>query len=169
MYIKYTSFFPSEKSYPIASQLSSSTPNHRQLLLSAVRSNLLLLSLPIFLSSLLPLEPMKKPSRFFLQQWLLSRGLHPGQPSCSPDPQQEVQHGCCAWTPSLMCCSKLTVALDSFRSASCKATLQPTVDSFCSRGDHSVLLFYRRHRVCDCTLMIECRYISLASRSEPRG
>ncbi|KAM9481260.1 protein-methionine sulfoxide oxidase mical3a isoform 2-T3 [Clarias gariepinus] len=34
-------------------------------------------------------EPMKKPSRFFLQQWLLSHGLRPEQPSCSPDPQQE--------------------------------------------------------------------------------
>ncbi|GAA6090725.1 protein-methionine sulfoxide oxidase mical3a isoform X12 [Tachysurus ichikawai] len=34
-------------------------------------------------------QPMKKPSRFFLQQWLLSHRLHPGQPSCSSDSQQE--------------------------------------------------------------------------------
>ncbi|XP_060734115.1 protein-methionine sulfoxide oxidase mical3a isoform X3 [Tachysurus vachellii] len=34
-------------------------------------------------------QPMKKPSRFFLQQWLSSHGLCPGQPSCSSDSQQE--------------------------------------------------------------------------------
>ncbi|KAI4904471.1 hypothetical protein NFI96_015129 [Prochilodus magdalenae] len=34
-------------------------------------------------------QPMKKPSRFFLEQWLLTHGLTPEQPSSSPDPQQQ--------------------------------------------------------------------------------
>ncbi|XP_022535340.2 protein-methionine sulfoxide oxidase mical3a isoform X7 [Astyanax mexicanus] len=37
-------------------------------------------------------QPMKKPSHFFLEQWLLTHGLAPQQPTYFPDPQlQEIQ------------------------------------------------------------------------------
>lgn len=37
-----------------------------------------------------PLEVMKKPSRFFIEQWLLTQGLSPEQPLLPSDPEHQV-------------------------------------------------------------------------------